>query len=102
MPLDALIVIGLLPPELNAGVPAIVAVPSTLAVKKTPSDNTPVFVIMGELVAVMVNVPGTPTVKVTLFPLVICGVAEVCAKIAKTDVASIVTSRAELCGTAEG
>ena len=42
-----------------------------------------------------------PTVKVTLFPLVICGVAEVCAKIAKPVVASSRTSRAELRCTAQ-
>src|SRR5207237_2961417 len=39
--------------------------------------------IAGEPGEVMVNVPGTPAVKVTLFPLVICGAAAICAKIAK-------------------
>src|SRR5438045_9546322 len=101
MALDALRVIEKLPPDPNAGVQRIGAVQSALAVKKTPSDNTPVFEITGELVEVMVNVPGTPTVKVTLFPLVICGVAEVCAKIAKPVVASSRISRAELRCTAQ-
>src|SRR2546423_15010237 len=39
--------------------------------------------IAGEPGEVMVNVPGTPAVKVTLFPLGICGAAGICAKIAK-------------------
>jgi hypothetical protein len=62
-------------------------------VKETPAGNTPVSVRAGEPVEVMVNVPGAPTVKVTLFPLVICGAAEVWAKAAKPVVVNSTRSK---------
>ncbi|MDE3202704.1 MAG: hypothetical protein KGQ66_00610, partial [Acidobacteriota bacterium] len=65
-PLVASRLIGQLPAEPVAGVPAIVAVPSPLSVKVTPGGRAPVSVLKACPLPVVVTVkdPGEPTVKV--------------------------------------
>ena len=74
-PLDALIVIGKLPVDPDAGVPARVAVPSPLSVNVTPDGSDPdsVTFATGLPVVVTVNVPAVPAVNVADVPLVMAG-----------------------------
>src|SRR5207245_601792 len=71
-PLEAVKVIGYVPPVPAAGVPLKTPVP-TLNV--TPPGNVPVSlrVGVGKPVAVTVKLPAVATVKVVLFALVIVG-----------------------------
>jgi hypothetical protein len=72
-PLLAVIVIGKDPD--TDGVPARVAVPSPLSVKLSPAGNTPVRVIagVGVPVVVTVNEPAEPTANVAELALVNAG-----------------------------
>ena len=74
-PFVAVIVNGYVPPELAAGVPASVAVPSPLSVNVTPVGSAPVSdnAELGTPVDVTVKVPAWPAVKVVPAGLVIRG-----------------------------
>jgi hypothetical protein len=71
-PLAAVKVSGYVPTVPTAGVPLNTPVPGT---KVTPDGRAPVAerVGAGDPVAVTVNVPAAPTVKVVLFALVMAG-----------------------------
>ena len=72
-PFVAVIVTGYGPPELAAGVPESVAVPSPLSVNMTPDGSAPVSdnPHVGVPVDVTVKVPAWPAVKVVPAELVI-------------------------------
>jgi hypothetical protein len=81
MPLVAVIVIGYEPPVAAAGVP--LSTPAELSV--TPLGNAPVSVKVGagNPVAVTVNEPAVPTVKVVFAALVMAGAElTVCVRVA--------------------